>query len=58
MQVVVEDDGRGLDPTAAHQGVGLHSIQARVDYLRGTLDLLSRPGQGTTATIDFSIPEA
>ncbi|HET9503675.1 MAG TPA: sensor histidine kinase [Hymenobacter sp.] len=58
MQVVVEDDGRGFDPAATSRGVGLHSIQARVDYLRGTLDLHSSPGQGTTATIDFSIPEA
>lgn len=57
MQVVVEDDGRGFDlavrPLAA--GVGLRSIQARVDYLGGTLDLQSAPGQGTTATIDFHL---
>ena len=57
MQVVVEDDGRGFDlaarPLAA--GVGLRSIQARVDYLGGTLDLQSALGQGTTATIDFHL---
>ena len=57
VQVVVEDDGCGFDlaarPLAA--GVGLRSIQARVDYLGGTLDLHSRPGQGTAVTIEFAL---
>lgn len=40
VQVVVEDDGRGFDATRSlATGVGLRSIQARVDYLSGTLDL-------------------
>ncbi len=58
IQLVVEDDGQGFEPGATHSGVGLHSIQARVDYLRGTLEILSGPGQGTTVTIEFSLPEA
>ena len=56
VQVVVEDDGRGFDtgqPLAA--GVGLRSMQARVDYLGGTLDVQSQPGQGTAVTIEFSL---
>ena len=56
VQLVVEDDGRGFDPTSVRGGVGLRSIQARVDYLRGTLDLQSAPGQGTTTTVDFEVP--
>jgi len=55
VQLVVEDDGRGFDPAAPRSGVGLRSIQARVDYLRGTLDLHSAPGQGTTVTIEFTL---
>ena len=58
LQLVVEDDGQGFEPGATHSGVGLHSIQARVDYLRGTLEILSGPGQGTTVTIEFFLPEA
>ncbi|MDO7876372.1 sensor histidine kinase [Hymenobacter sp. ASUV-10] len=60
IQLVVEDDGRGFEPTTVRGGVGLRSIQARVDYLRGILDLQSAPGQGTTTTIDFHLtaPEA
>jgi signal transduction histidine kinase len=57
VQLVVEDDGRGFDPAAARSGVGLRSIQARVDYLKGTLDLHTAPGEGTTVTIDFTLPE-
>ena len=57
VQVVVEDDGRGFDaaarPVAA--GVGLRSLQARVDYLGGTLEVQSQPGQGTTVTIEFAL---
>ena len=57
VQVTVEDDGVGFDPAAARSGVGLRSIQARVDYLRGALDLHTAPNQGTTITIDFTLPE-
>ncbi|MDO7876371.1 histidine kinase [Hymenobacter sp. ASUV-10] len=56
IQLVVEDDGQGFDPATVRGGVGLRSIQARVDYLRGTLDLQTAPGQGTTTTIDFDVP--
>ena len=57
-QVVVEDDGRGFDPSAAAPGVGLRSVRTRADYLGGTLDVQSQPGHGTTITIDFPVPEA
>ena len=57
VQGVVEDDGCGFEPTAVQPGVGLHSVQARVDYLRGTLELQSSPGQGTTTSIEFMLSE-
>lgn len=55
VQLVVEDDGRGFDPATAQGGVGLRSIQARVDYLRGTIDIQSAPGKGTTTSIEFNL---
>ncbi|MDO7846572.1 sensor histidine kinase [Hymenobacter sp. M29] len=57
VQVVVEDDGRGFDPAARplSAGVGLRSLQARVDYLGGTLEVQSQPGQGTAVTIEFTL---
>ncbi|MFC6225483.1 ATP-binding protein [Hymenobacter artigasi] len=55
VQVVVEDDGRGFEAAARplNTGVGLRSLQARVDYLGGTLEVQSQPGQGTAVTIEF-----
>ena len=53
VQLVVEDDGDGFDPAAPRAGVGLRSVQARVQYLGGTLDVQSRPGHGTTVSIEL-----
>lgn len=53
LQLVVEDDGGGFDPAAPRAGVGLRSVQARVQYLGGTLDVQSRPGHGTSVTIEL-----
>ena len=56
LQLVVEDDGRGFDPTAAGTGVGLRSIQARARYLGAALEIQSRPGQGTSVTLELRLP--
>ncbi|MGI4873510.1 MAG: ATP-binding protein [Janthinobacterium lividum] len=58
VQVVAEDNGVGFSLATARPGMGLRNIQARVDYLHGTLEWQSQPGQGTTATIDFPLPHA
>jgi signal transduction histidine kinase len=42
VEVVVEDDGRGLDETAFSQGTGLTSMRDRLDAVGGTL--LVAPG--------------
>lgn len=58
LQLVVEDDGSGFDPTAPRAGVGLRSVQARVQYLGGTLDVQSRLGHGTTVSIELQVVPA
>jgi len=55
LQLVVEDDGGGFDPAAPRPGVGLRSVQARVQCLGGTLDVQSRPGHGTTVSIELHL---
>lgn len=52
----VEDDGRGFPPDRPQQArreghIGLASCRERVEAHGGSLELASRPGQGTTATI-------
>jgi signal transduction histidine kinase len=49
----VTDDGRGFDPAVRRSGngsggFGLTAMRERVAALRGSLDVESGPGQGTT----------
>jgi len=52
---IIEDDGKGFDPLQIQSGLGLKSIQSRVDYLKGQIDIDTRLGVGTT--ISFHIPK-
>jgi len=48
LRLEVEDDGRGFSPVAAHgQGLGLTSMEERLQRLGGSLHIASAAGQGT-----------
>lgn len=49
--LIVTDNGIGFDIDKNHKGLGLRSIQERVDLLGGTLDIQSQTGKGTKITI-------
>lgn len=53
LTLIIEDDGRGFDyaQAMAKGGLGLKSIQSRVQYLDGTIDWDTQPGNGTSLTI-------
>ncbi len=57
LRITVADDGAGFDPAAAEArrgkegGFGLFSIRERLVYSGGRLEILSRPGCGTRATL-------
>ncbi|MBI1782521.1 MAG: sensor histidine kinase [Sphingobacteriales bacterium] len=56
INITVEDNGKGFDVQKAHnerKGIGLGSVAARVEYLKGTLDIDSAPGKGTIIIIDI-----
>jgi len=57
LQLVVEDNGIGFDfdQALASGGLGLKSIQSRVEFLDGTIAWDSVPNQGTTVTINIPI---
>ncbi len=57
LSIMVEDDGKGFDTALIKnsKGAGLTSIQSRVDYLKGQLDIHSEPGKGTLVNIEFNI---
>jgi signal transduction histidine kinase len=56
VRLVVEDDGRGFDPTAPTSRFGLAGIQERVKMLGGQLRIESSPGNGTAVVVDLEIP--
>ena len=45
------DDGVGFDPAAAPLGFGLGGIRSRVEAIGGRVDLHTRPGEGTTLSV-------
>lgn len=53
--VVVQDDGRGFQPTRM-KGVGLIGMQERVESLGGTLIIDSGPGRGTLIRASVPLP--
>lgn len=53
--VSVTDEGVGFDPDhVAERGIA-GSIRRRVDHLGGSTTIASRPGAGTTATVDIPV---
>jgi ligand-binding sensor domain-containing protein/two-component sensor histidine kinase len=54
IRLTVKDHGRGFSPAQAGSGspgLGLAGMSRRVKELGGELDILSRPGEGTTVTV-------
>ncbi len=54
--LTVEDDGCGFEPQkVGHKGLGLTSIQSRVDYLKGHILFDSSLGVGTTVSLTIPV---
>ena len=50
IELIAEDNGKGIDPSLTSSGIGLKNIRERVNYLRGSLELETNH-TGTTLTI-------
>ena len=50
----IEDDGIGFDPNKKYKSMGLANIRSRVNYLRGSIDIDSRIGEGTSFLIHLN----
>ncbi len=59
LTVLIEDNGIGFDMAAAQAsataGIGLRNLFSRVEYLGGQLHIDSRPGRGTSVTIEVPL---
>jgi two-component system CheB/CheR fusion protein len=60
VQLIIEDDGRGFNPSAAHDGhhLGLRGMRERIGLAGGTMTVESAPGSGTTLFIRLPIRES
>ena len=54
----VEDDGRGFDPEAAHEGFGLLGMRERVALAGGELEIGTRSEGGTRVTATMPVRRA
>jgi two-component system, NarL family, sensor histidine kinase DevS len=54
--VVIEDDGRGFDPSADHaEGLGLLGMRERIALVGGRLSVESAPDRGTTVAVEVPL---
>lgn len=51
----VTDNGKGFTTTLLKQGLGLNSLELRVQYLEGRYKIKSVPGKGTTVLITSTL---
>ncbi len=51
IEVTISDDGRGFKPQEGKKGIGHKNISSRVKKLKGTWEMTSIPGKGTTVKV-------
>lgn len=56
--LTVQDDGIGMQPGPPRHGLGLLGAAERAAALGGTLDITSRPGEGTRVTLALPLESA
>ncbi|GER59757.1 sensor histidine kinase [Patiriisocius marinus] len=58
LSIIVEDNGKGFNISEfinSTNGMGLSSIERRVEHLEGTMEVDSFPGKGTSILIDIPL---
>lgn len=55
LEIVIEDDGRGFDPSAAANGNGLANLAHRMEHIGGACRIESEPGRGTRIFLNCSL---
>jgi signal transduction histidine kinase len=56
LHLEVRDNGPGFDPSAAHDGIGLQNMRDRLGAVRGSVEIVSQPGQGTLVAASAPVP--
>jgi PAS domain S-box len=51
VNLLIRDDGKGFDPKAKRQGVGLSNILSRIELFDGKLEVIAAKGSGCTLKV-------
>lgn len=55
IKLSVEDNGSGFDPAHSCAGIGLRTIQSKVQLLHGKIEVVSKKNQGSKITVTLPI---
>ena len=57
ISATIEDNGKGFEmkDTQMQEGIGLKNIRTRIEYLKGTVDFKSSPGEGTLVALHIPL---
>jgi signal transduction histidine kinase len=53
VSLIMEDNGAGIQKTASDKGRGIHSIQSKIAYLKGSMEINSKKEGGTLVVIEI-----
>lgn len=53
VRIEIADDGQGFDTSLQRKGIGLSNIQSRTELYKGTMEVISSPGEGCRLMIGF-----
>ena len=55
--LIIEDDGKGFDPSLQSEGIGLQNMRQRAESVGGTLEIDAALGRGSIFTIEVPLNE-
>lgn len=55
ISLTIEDDGVGFNKSEINYGLGIKNIENRVRLINGTLDIISKKGEGTTINVECHV---
>ena len=53
LNIIVEDNGIGMNRDETVPGLGFNTLQSKVDLFKGTFSIESQPGRGTMVLVDL-----
>jgi PAS domain S-box-containing protein len=56
--LLIQDDGKGIEPSAPHTGVGLHIMNYRAGMIGGSLEVRGESPHGTVVVCRFPVSRA